>query len=149
MCVYWCGTCWLGNWHSTEVMLLAYWAISFLMAFSTAGGMRPDTLVMMSWSSNSGSDGSRIVFINLSTHSFNWDTQRRETRFRDCWASGRRWADVCMNSYLSTEERLRKTVSIHNVNEMIQCAVENSVELLSSQSNSLDRRQGPCVQLCL
>ncbi|TNN86770.1 hypothetical protein EYF80_002953 [Liparis tanakae] len=42
------GTCWLGNWQSTEVMLLAYCAISFLMDFSTAGGMRPDTLVMMS-----------------------------------------------------------------------------------------------------
>lgn len=54
-----------------------------------------------------------------------------------------------MNCYLSTEERLRKTVSIHDVNEMIQCVVENSVELLSSQSNCLDRRQGPRVQLCL
>lgn len=28
---------------------------------------------------------------------------------------------------LGEEERLRKTVTIHNVNKMIQCAVENSV----------------------
>lgn len=54
-----------------------------------------------------------------------------------------------MNSYFSTEERLRETVAVHYVNEMIQCVVEDSVQLLSSQSYCLDRRQGPCVQLCL
>lgn len=29
--------------------------------------------------------------------------------------------------YLGEEERLRKTVTIHYVNKMIQCVVENSV----------------------
>ncbi len=56
---------------------------------------------------------------------------------------------MCVNSDLSAEERLRKTVAIHYVNKMIQCVVEDSVQLLPSQSYSLDRRQGPCVQLCL
>lgn len=56
---------------------------------------------------------------------------------------------VYMNSYLSTEERLRKTIAIHHVNKMTQCVMENSVQLLSSQSYCLDRRQGPCVELSL
>ena len=43
------------------------------------------------------------------------------------------------DSYLSTEERLRKAVTIHYMNKMIQCAVENSVQFLPSQSYSLDR----------
>lgn len=50
---------------------------------------------------------------------------------------------------LGEEERLRKTETIHNVNKMIQCAVENSVQFLSSQSNSLDYRQSTCMQLRL
>lgn len=54
-----------------------------------------------------------------------------------------------VNSYLSTEERLRKTEAVHYVNQVIQCVVEDSVELLPSQSYCLDSRQGPCVQLCL
>lgn len=32
-----------------------------------------------------------------------------------------------MNSCLSAEERLRKTVAIHDVNKVIQCVVEDSV----------------------
>ena len=54
-----------------------------------------------------------------------------------------------MNSHLHAEERLRKTEAIHDVNKVIQCVVEDSVELLPSQSYCLDDRQGPCVQLCL
>lgn len=56
---------------------------------------------------------------------------------------------VCMNSYLNTKEGLWKAVAIHHVNKMIKCVVEDSVELLPSQSYCLDGRQGPCVQLCL
>lgn len=51
--------------------------------------------------------------------------------------------------YLGTEKRLRKTETIHYVDEVIQCVVENSVELLASKSHCLDRRQGSCVQLSL
>lgn len=51
--------------------------------------------------------------------------------------------------YLGTEERLRKTETIHYVDEVIQCVVENSVELLASESHCLDRRQGSSVQLSL
>lgn len=61
-------TLWLGNWQRTEVMLLAYWAMTFRMSFSTLCGMRPATLVMISWSSSSGSEGSLRVFIRVSTH---------------------------------------------------------------------------------
>lgn len=77
-----CGfiTCWLGNWQSTDVMLLAYWAISFLMDFSTLGGIRPETLVMMSWSSSRGKDGSLSVFISRSTQPFTW---RETTQCKD------------------------------------------------------------------
>lgn len=64
-------TCWLGNWHSTEVMLLAYWAITLRTDFSTGAGMRPATLVMISCSSSSGSDGCRRVIMSFCTHSFN------------------------------------------------------------------------------
>ncbi len=55
-------------------MLLAYWAISFLIDFSTAGGIRPETLVMISWSSSRGREGSLRVFIRRSTHSFSYNT---------------------------------------------------------------------------
>lgn len=34
---------------------------------------------------------------------------------------------VRVNSHLSTEERLRKTVAIHDVNKVIECVVEDSV----------------------
>lgn len=51
--------------------------------------------------------------------------------------------------YLGTEKRLRKTETVHYVDEVIQCVVENSVELLASKSHCLDRRQGSCVQLSL
>lgn len=64
--------CWLGNWHSTDVMLLAYWAITLRTDFSTGAGMRPDTLVMISCSSSSGSDGCRRVIMSFCTHSFSF-----------------------------------------------------------------------------
>lgn len=64
------NTCWLGNWHRTDVMLLAYWAISFLIDFSTLRGIRPETLVMISCNSRRGREGSLRVFINRSTQSF-------------------------------------------------------------------------------
>lgn len=63
-------TLWLGNWQRTEVMLLAYWAMTFRISFSTPGGIRPATLVMISWSSNSGREGSLNVFIRVATHCF-------------------------------------------------------------------------------
>lgn len=56
---------------------------------------------------------------------------------------------VRMNSCLSAEERLRKTEPVHDVNKVIQCVVEYSVQLLPSQSYCLDCRQGPSMQLCL
>lgn len=51
--------------------------------------------------------------------------------------------------HLDAEKRLRQTEAIHDVHEVVQRAVENSVELLSSQSHRLDGRQGSCVQLGL
>ncbi len=63
-------TLWLGNWQSTEVMLLAYCAMTFRMAFSTVTGIRPATLVIISCSSRRGRDGSRRVFISVSSHFF-------------------------------------------------------------------------------
>lgn len=67
-----CGglTLWLGNWQRTEVMLLAYWAMTLRTVFSTPGGMRPAMLVIISWSSNSGREGSLRVFIRVATHCF-------------------------------------------------------------------------------
>ena len=37
-------TCWLGNWHRTDVILPAYATISFRMAISTSLGIRPDII---------------------------------------------------------------------------------------------------------
>ena len=56
---------------------------------------------------------------------------------------------VSRSSHLNAEERLRKTVAIHDVDKVIKCVVEDSVQLLPSQSYCLDNRQVPCVQLCL
>src|SRR4029434_3648430 len=78
VCVCVC-TCWLGGGKRSEVMWLAYWAISFLMDFSTAGGMRPETLVMMSCSSSRGSEGSLSVFFSRSTHSLSCETTHTHT----------------------------------------------------------------------
>lgn len=69
-------TLWLGNWQRTEVMLLAYWAMTFRISFSTPGGIRPATLVMISWSSNSGREGSLNVFIRVATHCFSCGHER-------------------------------------------------------------------------
>lgn len=51
--------------------------------------------------------------------------------------------------HLDAEKRLRQTEAIHDVHEVIQCAVENSVELFSSESHCLDGRQRSGVQLGL
>lgn len=80
-------TCWLGNWHSTEVMLLAYWAITLRTDFSTEAGMRPDTLVMISCSSSSGSDGCRRVTMSFCTHSFSCSSDH-SISLRPCRGTG-------------------------------------------------------------
>lgn len=85
-------TLWLGNWQRTEVMLLAYWAMTLRISFSTLGVIRPATLVMISCSSNSGSEGSLSVFIKVATHSFSYGQQK---------ASKVRWLGNILGSYNS------------------------------------------------
>lgn len=60
--------------------MLAYWAMTLRMSFSTLGGMRPATLVMISWSSSRGSEGSLKVFIRVSTHFLSCNRRRARTR---------------------------------------------------------------------
>ena len=64
--------------------MLAYWAMTLRTAFSTAGGTRPATLVMMSCSSSSGSEGSLSVFIRVETHCFTWGESHATARSRCC-----------------------------------------------------------------
>ena len=67
-------------------MLLAYWAITLRTAFSTGAGMRPDTLVMISCSSSSGSDGCRRVLSSFCTQSFSCGGTRVSARgLRGAW----------------------------------------------------------------
>lgn len=71
-----------------------------------------------------------MVFINLSTHSFNLDRHKKHIFIRRSLQAEeltRACDQVLMNSYLNTEKRLRKAETVHYVNEVIQCAVEDSV----------------------
>lgn len=112
-----CGflTLWLGNWQRTEVMLLAYWAMTLRILFSTLGGMRPDTLVMISCSSNSGSEGSLKVFIRVATHCFSCRREHAQTtKYTDDTVE----EDVQRNPemYLAAKVGLFEAVAIHDFN---------------------------------
>lgn len=91
-------TLWLGNWQSTEVMLLAYCAMTFRIAFSTVTGKRPATLVIISCSSRRGRDGSRSVFISVSTHFFSckdiWIIKRLVCTMFSCCFESDHWISV-------------------------------------------------------
>lgn len=91
-------TLWLGNWQSTEVMLLAYCAMTFRIAFSTVTGIRPATLVMISCSSRRGRDGSRRVFISVSIHFFSCNgisiVSRPNWTLISCYFESDQWISV-------------------------------------------------------
>lgn len=87
-------TCWLGNWQSTEVILLAYWAITLRTAFSTGTGMRPATLVMISCSSSRGREGCRRVIMSFWTQSFSCRRQPHQTPLTRAQRSSRGRPDL-------------------------------------------------------
>lgn len=51
--------------------------------------------------------------------------------------------------YLGAEEGLRQAVSVHHVYQVVQHAVEDTVQLLSVQRHSLDQGQLASVQFRL
>ena len=51
---------------------------------------------------------------------------------------------VCAD--LDAEEGLREAEAVHDVQQVVQGAVEDAVQLLSAQRHRLDHRQDPCVE---
>lgn len=139
-------TCWLGKRQSTEVMLLAYCAITFRMDFSTASGILPEMLVMISCSSSSGRAGSRRVFISCATHSFTC----RSTSWC-CWTCPRgNWVKHLLpGTHLGLEVGLGQAVAVHDVGQVVQHVAENLVLLLTSDGEGLLGWEPSCEWLCL
>lgn len=149
-------TCWLGKRQSTEVMLLAYCAITFRMDFSTDSGILPEMLVMISCSSSRGSAGSRRVFISCATHSFTCGSRRWCCPFPlvlpdlPSWQTCGNWVrQLEPGTHLGLEVGLGQAVAVHDVGQVVQHVAENLVLLLTDDGEGLLGWEPPCVQLCL
>ncbi len=72
--------------------------MTFRMAFSTVTGIRPATLVIISCSSRRGRDGSRRVFISVSSHFFSCNgiliVNRPNCTLFSCYFESDQWISV-------------------------------------------------------
>lgn len=127
-------------------MLLAYCAITFRMDFSTASGILPEMLVMISCSSSRGRAGSRRVFISCATHSFTC-----RSRSWCCWTCPRGYwvRHLGPGTHLGHEVGLGQAVAVHDVGQVVQNISENLVLLLSSDGQGLLGWEPPCEWLGL
>lgn len=114
--------------------------------------MRPATLVMISWSSSSGSEGSRKVFIRVSTHFLSCNPRQAPSCERaQCamWTLYFIHGGLVAATHLPAEKRLLQAVAIHDVEQVLQHAVKHLVQFLPDDWQRLLRRQYGCVEFNL